>query len=212
MPVHYKIKPYVCYLPFLTCRLSYCLLQLNYHSTHFRKCGPELAGTDKTCHMHKHFVRLSLNFFFTLHTSVSNHYQTIVALVGILVSSVPHSSQKMSFQHPINKTWCTYIILCVPIEPSHAAVVEGDLAQLAYRTLQWRHNGHDGVSNHQPHDCLRNRLLRHRSKKTSKLRVTGLCAWNSPVTGEFPAQMASSAENVSIWWRHHGTAIYQHIH
>ena len=26
---------------------------------------------------------------------------------------------------------------------------------------------------------------------------------NSPVTGEFPAQMASDAENVSIWWRHH---------
>ena len=42
-----------------------------------------------------------------------------------------------------------------------------------------------------------------RSKKTSKLRVTGLCAGNSPMTGEFPAQMASNAENVSIWWRHH---------
>ena len=32
---------------------------------------------------------------------------------------------------------------------------------------------------------------------------TGLCAGNSPETGEFPAQMASNAENVSIWWRHH---------
>ena len=41
-------------------------------------------------------------------------------------------------------------------------------------------------------------------KKTSKLRVTGLCEGNSPVTGEFPAQMASNAENVSIWWRLHG--------
>ena len=39
--------------------------------------------------------------------------------------------------------------------------------------------------------------------KTSKLRVTGLCVGNSPGTGEFPAQMASNAENVSIWWRHH---------
>ena len=27
-------------------------------------------------------------------------------------------------------------------------------------------------------------------------------AWR-PVTGEFPAQMASNTENVSIWWRHH---------
>ena len=39
-------------------------------------------------------------------------------------------------------------------------------------------------------------------KKTSKLCVTGLCVGNSPGTGEFPAQMASNAENVSIWWRH----------
>ena len=49
--------------------------------------------------------------------------------------------------------------------------------------LQWRHNGHDGVSNHQPHHCLLNRLFGCRSKKTSKLRVTGLCVGNSPGTG-----------------------------
>ena len=71
------------------------------------------------------------------------------------------------------------------------------------RSLQWRHNGRHGVSNHQPHDCLLNRLFRRRSKKTWKFRVTGLCEGNSPVTGEFPAQMASNAENVSVWWRHH---------
>ena len=70
-------------------------------------------------------------------------------------------------------------------------------------TLRWRHNGRDCFSNHQPHDCLLNRLFRHRSKKISKLRVTGLCAGNSPRTGEFPAQRASYAENVSLWWRHH---------
>ena len=72
--------------------------------------------------------------------------------------------------------------------------------------LRWRHNGRDGVSNHQPHDCLLNRLFGRISNKTSKLLVTGLCVGNSPGTGEFPAQMASNAENVSIWWRHH--AIY----
>ena len=71
-------------------------------------------------------------------------------------------------------------------------------------TLWWRHNGRDSVSNHQPHDCLLKRLFRRRSKKTSKLRVTGLCVENSPGTGEFPAQMANNADNISIWWRHHG--------
>ena len=59
------------------------------------------------------------------------------------------------------------------------------------------------VPNHQPQEFLLNRLFRCRSKKTSKPRVTGLCAGNSPATGEFPAQKASSAENGSIWWHHH---------
>ena len=79
-------------------------------------------------------------------------------------------------------------------------------------SLQWRHNERDGVSNHQPHDCLLNRLSRRRSKKISKLRVTGLCAGNSPVTGEFPTQMASDTENVSIGWRHHVQIVWFRVH
>ena len=78
-------------------------------------------------------------------------------------------------------------------------------------SLRWRHNGCDSVSNHQPRECLLRRLIRRTSKKTSKLRVTGLCAGNSPETGEFPAQMASNAENVSIWWRHHVLEMYWHL-
>ena len=76
-----------------------------------------------------------------------------------------------------------------------------------HKTLRWRHNGGDSVSNHQPRESLLRRLIRRTSKKISKLRVTGLCAGNSPETGEFPAQMASSAENVSIWWRHHDMSL-----
>ena len=73
--------------------------------------------------------------------------------------------------------------------------------------LLWRHNGRDGILIHQPHDCLLNRSFSRRSKKTSKLRVTGLCAWNSPATGELPTQMADNATNVSIRWRHHAQRI-----
>ena len=70
-------------------------------------------------------------------------------------------------------------------------------------TSQWRHNERDGVSNHRCIDCLLNRVFRRISTKISKLQVTVLCEGNSPVTGEFPSQRASNAENVSIWWRHH---------
>ena len=60
----------------------------------------------------------------------------------------------------------------------------------------------DGVSNHRRLHCLLKRLFRRRSKKTSKLRVTGLCEGNPLMTGGFPSQRASNAE-ISIWWRHH---------
>ena len=53
---------------------------------------------------------------------------------------------------------------------------------LSLETLQWRHKERDGVSNHQLYDCLLNRLLRRKSKKTPKIRVTGLSEGNSPVT------------------------------
>ena len=79
-------------------------------------------------------------------------------------------------------------------------------------SLQWCHNGQNTVPNHQPHDYLYNRLFRRRSKKIPKLRATGLCAGNGPGTGEFPAQMASNAENVSIRWRHHALLQYRYAY
>ena len=111
--------------------------------------------------------------------------------------------------------WCRFlrnmkfIIFCV-VNLEFVRLVEiplhgrqGSVYHAESISLRRRHNGHYSVSNHQARDCLLNRLFRRRSKKTSKLRVTGLCAGNSPRIGEFPAQMASSAENVSTWWRHH---------
>ena len=89
------------------------------------------------------------------------------------------------------------------IQNDRRRLTKGRYYPTVLMTLRWRHNGSDSVSNHQPHHCLLNRLFGRRSKKTSKLRVTGLCAGNSPGTGEFPAEMASNAENVSIWWRDH---------
>ena len=77
--------------------------------------------------------------------------------------------------------------------------------------LQWRHNGLDSVSNHQPQVCLLKRLFRHKWKKTSKLRVTALCEGNSPETVEVPTQRASNAESISIWLRHHVHYVYHSV-
>ena len=70
-------------------------------------------------------------------------------------------------------------------------------------SLLWRHNGRDSVSNHKPHHCLLNRLFGRKSKKTSKLRVTGLCAGNSqwPVTRNiFPFDDVIMCSSQCIMW------------
>ena len=91
---------------------------------------------------------------------------------------------------------CDGVCVCV-----HVVMVVCMMCVRTWWSLQWRHNERDGVSNHQPHDCLLNRLFRRRSKKTPKPAslafVRGIHRW-------IPWQMANNAENVSIWWRHHG--------
>ena len=47
--------------------------------------------------------------------------------------------------------------------------------------------------------------MKDETDEISKLCITGL-EGNSLVTGEFPSQRASNAENISIGWRHHGIA------
>ena len=65
-------------------------------------------------------------------------------------------------------------------------------------SLQWRHNGRDGVSNHQRQKFVQAQIIENMKPP----RHWPL--WGEPlVTGGFPSQRASNAENVSIWWRHH---------
>ena len=117
-----------------------------------------------------------------------------VPLLWVLIVLSTYINQR-NYQGPFTLDTCRFVYFHFGQQPHRMS-----------KPLQWRHNGPDGVSNHQPHDYLLDHLLRRRSKKISKLRVTGLYAGNSPVTGEFPAQRASNAENFSIWWRHHDVA------
>ena len=68
-------------------------------------------------------------------------------------------------------------------------------------TLLWRHNMRHNGRHQKPDDCLFNLSFRRRSKKTSNLRVTGLCVGNSP------HKKASNMENIFIWWRQHDMGV-----
>ena len=67
--------------------------------------------------------------------------------------------------------------------------------------LQWRQNGHDGVSNHQPRDCL---LTVNSSADQRKPQSSAPLAF---VRG-IPGDLANYAENVFIRWRHHELFIW----
>ena len=131
--------------------------------------------------------------------------------LNLVVVNFSEKTENYIFYHFSELAWC---------QPKWVEDVDPFILQSqchSWRSLWWRHNGRDSVSNHQPHDCLLKLLFRRTSKKTSKLCVTGLCTWNAPGTGEFPAQMASNVENVSTCWRHHvyiytHTYIYIYIH
>ena len=103
--------------------------------------------------------------------------------VTFALDTVPNWQMSQTSPRPLHK--CSF-----PLNISCELLIETDSVEhiacwyitfkIRVSSLRWRHNGRDSISNHQPHDCLLNRLFKRRSKKTSKLRVTGLCAGKSP--------------------------------
>ena len=158
--------------------------------------GGDMTGNTNTIYA------FSLQWRHNVHDGVSNHWR-----LDCLLNRLRRVEQCAKFFHnarnppiwPVSpiQNW-TRVTRWTPKDPTAARIT----GSLFGTTLQWRHNERDGVSNHRRLDCLLNCLFRRRSKETSKLRITGLCEGNSPVTGEFPAQSASYAENASIWLRH----------
>ena len=114
-----------------------------------------------------------------------NYTTLCIIITGACTELVPHCKTCSRRQRGF----------CIECEDEYIMRSNGRLAICESKTpLQWRYIGRDGVSNQQGRHCLLNRLFRRRSKTTSKLRVTGLCAGNIPVISEFPAQMASNAK------------------
>ena len=132
-----------------------------------------------------------------------------MALISVLTPGRLGWCEKVNNKHRTwwnLQKWCVLSLTDTLLRHGTRWVQDFYVLLLCYvyrKTLQWHHDGRDGVSNHRHLKCLLNLLLRCRSKKTSKLRVTGLCEGKSPMTSEFPSQRASNTENVSIWWCRH---------
>ena len=104
---------------------------------------------------------------------------------------------------------CPTLVSCAPRESLHSnhfCFTKPQQPITSYHTLKsfrWRHNGRGGVSNHQPHDCLLNRLYRRTSTRhqscASLAFVWGIRRWPHkwPVTWKmFPFEDA-----IMVRWR-----------
>ena len=96
--------------------------------------------------------------------------------------------------HKTEREPCAYSMTC-----------NGYLTVLSGLTSQ-----RDGVSSHRRLDCLLNRLFRWRSKKTSKLGVTGLCeGWpvNSPRKHPVPRKMSPFDDIIMSQWMYQTVSV-----
>ena len=163
---------------------------LRLHDAH---CDVTVMTPDDAIQMDEKISRNSVTFLvlITIITISTVHYALgLVVFCFVVQPSMPPETTNLALRRYLF-FFCMVIVWGLT-----------GLGWLIYPLL-WRHNECDGVSNQRRLDCLLNRLFRHSSRKTSNLRVTGLCAGNSPVTYEFLAQRASNAEKVFIWWSHH---------
>ena len=100
--------------------------------------------------------------------------------------------------------WCRQATTHYPCQCWHISMLSyGVTRPRRVYALRWRHNDHDRVSNHQPHGCLLNHLLRRRSDKHQSCALLTF-VWGIHRDRWIPRnKRASYAENVSIWWHHH---------
>ena len=128
-------------------------------------------------------VNLLYRFYYSKHTSIGVIAMTALSSLGLSL-----------WHHPVRRG------LSISVLPILGAFKKAVILSLRYNDVIMTALASQITSLTIVYSTV---YSRRRSNKTSKLRVTGLCAGNSPVTSEFPTQRASNAENVSIWWRHH---------
>ena len=131
------------------------------------------------------------------------HYHKCYFLRYFFSTNIAYGNSQCIHMHKCNLLhWCIHgkepilfymlpkygeIIFKRDICTSYHQINPDIIFQAGQWSLQWHHYERNGVSNHQPHNSqLFTEAFIQEQMKTSKLRVAGLCAWNSPVTGDSP--------------------------
>ena len=161
-----------------------------------------MTKKDCLCSKHKTVLLWALCYSHTISYHIISYHIISYHIISHHITSHHITSHHITSYHIISYHIISYHItihhITSHITSHHIIIFSQSIS------LQWHHNEHDDGPNHGRLCCLLNRLFRHRSKKTSKLRVTGLCEGNPLMTPRgFPSQRSINTENVLIWWRHH---------
>ena len=177
-----------------------CLCWINWSQVSSREWRCSWSGADRRC---SNYIWV-INNFIAHQGATYIRGLTVVTTMRHMTHTSPFNLCNIGFALVINT--CPSFHSLAPSQfhcVNHTAFWEGNLfhwnwskkcpdpsAVLGYTvnvTLQWRHNGRDGVSNHQPRDCLLSRLFGHRSEKKNQSSaslacVRGIHRWpvNSP--------------------------------
>ena len=138
-----------------------------------------------------------------IHVSKKDHWCRPALLPLPSVDSNISTSASIVFVTSYSRSTMMFTHVCMCIIYKANERKKRTVYYTTFISLQWHYDECDGVWNHQRLDCLLNHLSRRRLKKTTKPRVIGLVEGNPQMTGGFPWQNASSAENVSICCCHH---------
>ena len=107
-------------------------------------------------------VHISWDILYSQETDRLRRYLILRTTYAVHIINTHCIIRILSSDCLVNEYLCSYID-SMPLYTGHHKSA----------SLQWRHTNRDCVSNHQRLDCLLNRLFMRRSKKVSKLRVTG---------------------------------------
>ena len=147
---------------------------------------------------------------------ISAHASIMIMIMIITITTILRKSVESGPIYTITSSYVHILnVHCINVQLNCSTTHE---LCVRFASLQWRHNGCDGVSNHQPHDCLLNRYScgdkRKHQSSASLAFVWGI--HRSPVNSPhkwpvrrkmFPFDDVIMFDSILLWF---GTSLFSH--
>ena len=150
-----------------------------YNSLRISVIGLKCGGGDAQNHETDDYSKWLCPVNFCVSTEFYIFHERLTPGIWLILRSVRKSHHSLKFGDMMSVPWSGSLFKMATISQCSNFLISAGrgCCRSLNISLQWHHNGDDGVSNHQPHYCLLNRLFRRRTKKTPKLPHKGPVTW-----------------------------------